>query len=185
MRASTDQTGPTLAADRVWDVLRTIDDPEMPVSIVDLGIVHAVRIRGAAAEVDITPTFIGCPALDMIRSLIQTRLRAMGADRVTVNHVNEPAWTVDRISEVGRAALRAHGVTVPGRTGAAGGNAARPAGLVPLGRPGAGYRAGAEVVHCPYCGAAATLESAFGPTRCRMIYYCGTCRNSFEHLRRV
>lgn len=172
-----------LTEQAVFDVLRAIPDPEMPISIVDLGIIHAVTSDIGGVTVDVTPTFVGCPALDMIRADIERRLRAAGAAGVVVNFINDPPWSVDRISDAGRAALRQHGVTVP----AAGDR--RPPGsppLVALTATTPGHAAVQEVVACPFCGQSpARLDSVFGPTRCRMIYYCEACRNSFEHLRRV
>lgn len=190
--------------------LATIPDPEMPISIVDLGLVEHVQIEPSPmlpiapaapdtpappsapatlnATITLLPTFVGCPALDMIREDVRRVVAALpGVEHVEVRFVHEPRWTVDRITEAGRASLRAHGVTVPergecvtGRTDPAGGSIPRP---VPM-----TVSAGSTVtpVPCPFCGSASThLDSPFGPTRCRMIYYCETCRNSFEHLKRV
>lgn len=169
----------------IMDVLATIPDPEMPISIVDLGIVDDVRIDRVTGdvEVDILPTFVGCPALDMIRDDIVNELSAQaGVHAVRVSFVHEPAWTVDRISEAGRASLKDHGVTVPpAGSGLRCGSDAQPV----QSRATLSISAG-EVVPCPFCDSDDThLESRFGPTRCRMIYYCEHCRNSFEHLKRV
>ncbi len=196
----------------IWDVLRTIDDPEMPISIVDLGIVENVQIEesGEATErrsdggseseaacsservlglvqiqIEILPTFVGCPALPMIEAEIRQKVGALpGVSGIAVRFVNDPPWTVDRISEPGREALRAHGVTVPERGGVCGPASTENqshAPVVPLTLSGAN-----AAVPCPFCESSAThLDSAFGPTRCRMIYYCEACKNSFEHLKRV
>lgn len=168
---------PMVLRDDVMRTLRTIDDPEMPLSIVDLGIVEEVSIadapQGAAVDIVILPTFVGCPALDMIRGLIVERVGAMpGVGRVTVAFRHDPPWSVDRITEAGRASLAAHGVTVPAH-----GGATREADTIPL---------GTSVLHCPWCGSDRTrLDSPFGPTRCRMIFYCTACRNTFEHMKAV
>ncbi len=157
----------------ILEVLRTIDDPEMPISIVDLGIVEDVRVqqvgRTARVVIDVLPTFIGCPALPVLeREITEQVSRLDGTDSVAVRFVYDPPWTVDRISEPGRASLKAIGVTVPGP--------AADEGLVQVGRP----------VNCPFCDAPDTHQtSAFGPTRCRAIYYCQACKNSFEHMKRV
>ncbi len=157
----------------ILDVLRTIDDPEMPVNIVDLGIIDAVRVNAgddprarAAIDVDVLPTFVGCPALELIEREIRTRVgRLEGVGDVRVHFRFDPPWTVERISPAGRESLRRFGVTVPGR---------------------AGDPSPEVSPRCPFCGSAEThLDSPFGPTRCRMIYYCDACRNSFEHLKRV
>lgn len=151
-------------------VLRSIDDPEMPISIVDLGIVERVAIEDGAVAVDVIPTFVGCPALDMIRDEIVARLgRVEGVAAVAVRFIHDPPWSPDRISVEGRARLREHGVTVPERVAAPE--------LVPLTQ---------SAVPCPFCGSRSTRrESPFGPTRCRSIWYCDACRNGFEHLRRA
>ncbi|MEM7227413.1 MAG: 1,2-phenylacetyl-CoA epoxidase subunit PaaD [Planctomycetota bacterium] len=168
--------------DEIQSVLQSIDDPEMPISIVDLGLVEDVQVHdggdGQRVDVVILPTFVGCPALDMIRDLIRTGISSLdGVEDVNVEFVYEPAWNVDRITDAGRASLAEHGVTVPDRgdrLGLAGGVAA----------PTVTIRTSA--IPCPFCGSSSTeLDSPFGPTRCRMIYYCRACRNSFEHLKRV
>lgn len=173
------------------DVLRTINDPEMPISIVDLGIVERIHERAGAISVDITPTFVGCPALEYMRREIVERVGHLpGAVSVTVNFVFDPPWSVDRISAAGRAALQRFGVTAPamnppaeaaGSCGSPSADENRPAAFVPLGVPAA-----SAPEACPFCGSSKMeLDSPFGPTRCKMIYYCASCRNSFEHLKRV
>lgn len=190
----------TLDCLTIHDVLRTVLDPEMPVNIVDLGIVAEVRVEGGErVAVDITPTFVGCPALDVLRDDIVKRLRAAGATDIRVQFVNDPVWSVERITDAGREALRQHGVTVPARgsvcsdsrganggahTDAADGRSQTAAtcpttALVPL-------TISTEPVACPFCGDRRThLESRFGPTRCRTIYYCDACKNQFEHMKAI
>lgn len=163
----------SLSLEAVRARLVEILDPEMPVNIVDLGIVEAVRVSDGRVEVDIVPTFVGCPALDVLRERIREALVAAGATDVVVRFRNDPAWSVDRISDAGREALRRHGVGVPQR------GAARPS-LVQL------TATGVATTPCPFCGSSdTTLESPFGPTRCRMIYYCRACRNSFEQMKPI
>ena len=175
-----------MTRDEAMRVLATIDDPEMPISIVDLGIVTEVR-AGDAVEVDLTPTFVGCPALDYLESKIVRELMAAGATEARVRFVNEPVWSIDRISAAGRESLRQHGVTVPRRGGCGSGLTLSNETLVPLGRPaGSGGPVGEETVACPFCGSVRThMESPFGPTRCRSIFYCDECRNGFEHMKPV
>ena len=158
--------------DDILDVLRTIDDPEMPISIVDLGIVEEVRIAADPAdpvEIVILPTFIGCPALPMIEQDITRKVgRLDGVENVRVRFVFDPPWSVDRITAQGRKSLEEIGVTVP--------SVARSPELVQINLP----------VACPFCKATDTrVTSPYGPTRCRMIYYCNACKNSFEHMKRV
>lgn len=181
-----------LDRDAIYAVLRTVLDPEMPVNIVDLGIVADVRLEsghgiahGAAyVSVDVTPTFVGCPALEMLAREIRDRLNELPDVLETrVNFVNSPPWSVDCISPAGRAALQAHGVVVPDGPGAGSGAGAR---LTPLTVSAAAAQADDAPVRCPFCNSSATeLESRFGPTRCRMIYYCTACRNSFERLKPI
>lgn len=174
----------------VREVLHTVLDPEMPISIVDLGIVHDVHIAAAPDKpdaqqvtVDITPTFLGCPALDMIRDRVVEALSPhFGEGCVTVRYVNAPAWSVDKISDAGRARLREFGVTVPDR-GSMCGHDEHPDAPTKVQLT---VSARQEKLACPFCGSfSTTLESPFGPTRCKMIYYCEACRNSFEHLKHI
>jgi ring-1,2-phenylacetyl-CoA epoxidase subunit PaaD len=157
-------------------VLRTINDPEMPISIMDLGIIDHVSVAGAESpkagthiKVDVLPTFVGCAALPMIESMIRQKLIQLpGVTSVEVNFKYSPAWTVDRISAAGREALRHFGVTVPHV------------------QSGLDNETPAEKLTCPFCGSEnIELESSFGPTRCRMIYHCLRCKNPFEHLKRL
>lgn len=176
----------------IIDVLRAIPDPEMPISIVDLGLVEAVRVHSAAnqrdetsgsgtqVEIDLLPTFIGCPALDMIAGDVRAKIsRLPGVAQVKVNWVFDPPWSVDRITPAGRESLREHGVTVP-----APGSGGRLS--IPAHESQQTVTLRTSAVPCPFCGSNSTyLDSPFGPTRCRTIYYCESCRNSFEHLKRV
>ena len=165
------------------DALRDVPDPEMPISIVDLGLVKTITISSLGEtprriDVELLPTFTGCPALDMIRDLVVKRLREIpGVADAGVTFTFDPPWSVDRITDQGRASLKEHGVTVPPR--GAGGHLTRPAGrdTIPL---------LTSAVPCPFCASPRTrLDSPFGPTRCRMIFYCDACRNTFEHMKAV
>ena len=156
---------------RVLEALATVRDPEIPpVSITDLGIVEHVRVSEAAVEIDLLPTFAGCPALDVIREEAERAARREAGSRVvSVRFVYSPPWTSDRITPAGREALRSYGLTPPGghdrRTFVALASLGRAEGIAP----------------CPYCGSEDTvLESAFGPTLCRTTHFCRSCRNPFE-----
>ncbi len=165
----------------IMKVLRTIPDPEMPISIVDLGLIQNVRIEPgngqARISIDVLPTFVGCPALEMIANDITDKLGGLaGVGETDVRFVYDPPWSVDRITAEGRASLKAHGVTVPDSGSA----------LPVPGHTGGDVEFRTSVVKCPFCDSdQTTLESMFGPTRCRMIYYCNACRNSFEHMKKV
>ena len=164
----------------IMDVLREIPDPEMPISIVELGLIEDIRVESngeaASVSIDILPTFVGCPALPMIENEIRTKVGAVeGVGDVSVQFIYDPLWSVDRISDEGRQSLAAHGVTVPEHGSK-------------LDVPGHGGKVElrTSAIACPFCGSNETrLDSQFGPTRCRMIYYCEACRNSFEHMKRV
>jgi ring-1,2-phenylacetyl-CoA epoxidase subunit PaaD len=155
----------------VRNILASIADPEIPaISIVDLGIVRDVELVDGMLQVELLPTYIGCPALEMIRATVSERLDPVRADPgsgvrqvlVTISYA-EP-WTAERISPAGRAALRASGFAPP---------EAGPR-LLTLTPPAT----------CPYCGSRRTiLENAFGPTRCRSIHYCTACRQPFEQFK--
>lgn len=171
-----------ITANNIMDVLLTIPDPEMPISIVDLGLIEDVQIKNGRVSIDVLPTFIGCPALPMIADDITKKVGKLeDVIDVEVRFIYDPPWSVDRITEEGRASLKTHGVTVP----EAGSGATR------LDVPGHAGNVGivelqTSALPCPFCESRNTkLESEFGPTRCRMIYYCNSCRNTFEHLKKV
>ncbi|HLY14896.1 MAG TPA: 1,2-phenylacetyl-CoA epoxidase subunit PaaD [Candidatus Limnocylindrales bacterium] len=155
----------------VMALLQGVVDPEIPaISIVDLGIVRAVSLVDGELGVELLPTFIGCPALELIQAGVRERLaplageEASGIERITVSISYAEAWTADRISARGRAALVASGFAPPG-----GGPQ-----LLALSAPAT----------CPFCGSRRTvLENAFGPTRCRSIHYCTSCRQPFEQFK--
>lgn len=156
-----------------WDILGTVLDPEVPVlSVVDLGIVRDVRVGESEIEVDVTPTYSGCPAMQLIEDEITRALRRAGAGQVRVNTVFQPAWTTDWIGADARERLRAYGIAPPGQTGAA------DAELVPLRRR--------ALVPCPRCGSRDTREqSIFGSTACKALYTCLSCHEPFEHFKAI
>jgi ring-1,2-phenylacetyl-CoA epoxidase subunit PaaD len=159
----------TLTNEAVWEALAEVPDPEIPVlSVVDLGLVHAVELDGERLRVELLPTFVGCPALELIRQSVAERLAGM-APRVEVEMTFEVPWTSDRITADGRRKLRESGFAPPGGT--------RPLfATIPV-RPSA---------TCPWCGSAdTTLENLFGPTLCRSVFWCNRCRQPFEQFKAV
>jgi ring-1,2-phenylacetyl-CoA epoxidase subunit PaaD len=160
-----------VTVDDVWAALGDVPDPEIPVvSLVDLGVVGDVRVDGDRVRVTLTPTFLGCPALDAMRSVLEARLTALGA-KPEVDVDLGIAWSTDRITAAGREKLRAAGFAPPAPREA---SAPR---LVQL---------QAKAFRCPYCGSAETrLENLFGPTPCRSIRYCESCRQPFEQFKTV
>ena len=147
--------------------LALVPDPELPVSIVELGMVVDVEVDGGAVRIDLLPTYSGCPALPMIEQDVCDRISAIdGIDACEVCWCYEPPWTPDRISHSGRASLKEHGVTTP-QCGCG-----EPVSLT------------TSAIPCPFCGSNETrVDSPFGPTRCRAIHFCDACRNQFEHMK--
>jgi ring-1,2-phenylacetyl-CoA epoxidase subunit PaaD len=170
-----------ITTESIMGVLRGISDPEMPVSIVDLGLIEDVRIdttaTTATVAIDIVPTYVGCPALEMIAGEITDKVGNLaGVGNVDVRFIYDPPWSVDRITEDGRASLREHGVPIPevGRR------------LPVEGHAGGAVELRTSLIKCPFCGSdQTTLDSMFGPERYRLVYYCVTCRNTFEHSKKV
>ena len=158
---------------QVWDALAEIPDPEIPViSLVDLGVIRAVDIADARVRVEFTPTFLGCPALEAMRARMAERIEELGA-QATVEVVLDDSWSTDRITPEGRAKLRASGFAPPAPRDPGGG---RPQ-LVQL--QSNGFR-------CPYCGSRETaLENIFGPTPCRSVRYCRSCKQPFEQFKTI
>ncbi len=153
----------------IWSALESVTDPEIPiVNVVEMGIIADVRVEAADVVIDMTPTFVGCPALDVIRENIRTAVAAVTGGPVRVDVVFDPPWTSDRISETGREKLRAFGLAPPGD------------------RCSANSVPRLEHTPCPFCDSRDTeLESLFGPTLCRSIHYCRSCLQSFEHFKAI
>jgi ring-1,2-phenylacetyl-CoA epoxidase subunit PaaD len=151
---------------RAWAAAASVCDPEIPVlSIADLGVLRAVRRDGGTVEVVITPTYTGCPAMNMIALEIETALAAAAIAPARVVTVLAPAWTTDWITEAGREKLRAYGIAPPPRSGR-GALFGRDARAAPA---------------CPRCGSADTEEiSRFGSTACKALWRCRACREPFD-----
>ncbi|MBD0329349.1 MAG: phenylacetate-CoA oxygenase subunit PaaJ [Thermoleophilia bacterium] len=166
------RTAPSsLTEEEVWEALAEIPDPEIPViSLVDLGVVRNVEVDDRRVRVEFTPTFLGCPALEVMREAMADKVRELGAEPDVAVVTDEP-WSSDRISAAGREKLRAAGFAPPApRT------AATPT-LVQL---------QSGPFRCPYCGSTETrLENIFGPTPCRSLRYCAGCRQPFEQFKTV
>ena len=160
-----------VSADAVWAALAEIADPEIPViSLVDLGVIRDVQVEGGRVHVELTPTFLGCPALEAMRAQMAEEIAELGAES-EVEVVQDDPWSTDRITPEGREKLRAAGFAPPAPR-----EATAPK-LVQL--RSADFR-------CPYCGSAETaLENIFGPTPCRSIRYCASCRQPFEQFKTV
>jgi ring-1,2-phenylacetyl-CoA epoxidase subunit PaaD len=158
-------------ADQVWAALDEIPDPEIPViSLVELGVVRDVAVDGDRVHVSLTPTFLGCPALEAMQRALESKITELGGDP-EVEVVRGDAWSTDRITPAGREKLRAAGFAPPPPREA---TAPR---LVQL---------QAKTFRCPYCGSTETrLDNLFGPTPCRSIRYCDSCRQPFEQFKTI
>ena len=160
-----------MTAEAVWSALAEVKDPEIPViSLVDLGVVRDVQVDGERVHVEFTPTFLGCPALEVMRDRMAEAIEGLGGE-AEVEVVMDDSWSTDRITPEGREKLRAAGFAPPAPR-----EAAAPK-LVQL---------QAAVFRCPYCGSIETkLENIFGPTPCRSIRYCTGCRQPFEQFKTI
>ena len=155
---------------QVWEALAGVPDPEIPViSVVDLGVVRDVRVEDGRVRVEFTPTFLGCPALEAMQAQMAERIAELGAEP-EVEVVLDDSWSTDRITPEGREKLRAAGFAPPTP------RAEAPT-LVQL--QSNGFR-------CPYCGSRDTaLENIFGPTPCRSLRYCRSCKQPFEQFKTI
>jgi ring-1,2-phenylacetyl-CoA epoxidase subunit PaaD len=156
--------------DAAWQRLAGVQDPEVPVlSVIDLGIVRGVEEGDdGVLNVVLTPTYSGCPAVEVIEALVREALAPLGA--VHVQRRLAPAWTTDWISDEGRRKLREYGIAPPGRC-----DTAAPVRVVPR-----------QTIACPRCGSAHTERlSAFGATACKALWRCLACREPFEHFKPI
>ncbi len=156
---------------QVWDALAEIPDPEIPViSLVDLGVIRSVDVSRDQVRVEFTPTFLGCPALEVMRDAMAERIAALGV-QPDVQVISDDSWSTDRITPAGREKLRASGFAPPAPRELSGPK------LVQL---------QSNAFRCPYCGSQDTaLENIFGPTPCRSVRYCRSCRQPFEQFKTI
>ena len=152
---------------QVWEALEEIPDPEIPVvSLVELGVIRSVDVENGRVRIEFTPTFLGCPALEVMKRAMEEKIP--GAE---VQVIQDDSWSTDRITPAGREKLRAAGFAPP---------APREASTPKL------VQLQANVFRCPYCGSTETrLENIFGPTPCRSLRYCESCRQPFEQFKTI
>jgi ring-1,2-phenylacetyl-CoA epoxidase subunit PaaD len=167
-----------VSVDQVWAWLGEVPDPEIPViSVVDLGIVREVAIDDASGEVvvTITPTYSGCPAMQVIAEDVEQALRARGLAHVRIATRLTPAWTTDWMSEAGKAALTSYGIAPPVQQ------------VIDISGLSKGVKRHAiqqPDVACPHCGSMHTqLTSQFGSTPCKALYKCLDCREPFDYFK--
>ncbi len=151
----------------IYQWLEEVKDPEIPVlSIVDLGVITGVEIAGDRVRIEMTPTFVGCPAIEMMKDDIRSVLENHGIKSIDINVSFKEPWNSDKISEKGRAALKQFGLAPP-----------PPSALID----------DLEILEhaiCPRCNTSNTeLRNTFGPTLCRSIYYCNNCKEAFEQFK--
>ena len=159
----------SVTLDQVWSWLGEVPDPEIPViSVVDLGIVRNVEFDGDECVVTITPTYSGCPAMQVISDAVGEALRARGLDKLRIVTQLSPAWTTDWMSETGKATLKGYGIAPPVEQ------------AIDISGLRGGVKRGAfkePEVTCPNCGSSHTqLTSQFGSTPCKALYKCLDCR---------
>lgn len=160
------------SSDQLWQWLGQVSDPEIPViSIVELGIVREFDwLADGTCEVTITPTYSGCPAMQVIAQEIETVLQAHGILSVKIKSRLSPAWTTDWMSESGKAKLQGYGIAAPVQQ------------VVDI--SGISRRQPALVVACPQCGSNNTrLVSQFGSTACKALYRCADCLEPFDYFK--
>ncbi len=154
-------------AERARLAAATVVDPEIPVlTIADLGVLRDVKVDGGTVEVTITPTYSGCPAMNMIAVEIGLALDRAGIPGAVVRTVLSPAWTTDWLTQEGRRKLVEYGIAAP--------------------VPGSGRRAlfGAQAVACPRCGSGDTRQLAeFASTSCKALWQCQGCREPFDYFK--
>jgi ring-1,2-phenylacetyl-CoA epoxidase subunit PaaD len=152
---------------RAWDAAAAVVDPEIPVlTIADLGVLREVRVSDGHVEVAITPTYSGCPAMNMIALEIELALERAGIARPEIRTVLSPAWTTDWMSEAGRRKLSEYGIAPP--------------------QASSSRRAlfGEQHVACPQCGSDNTeVLSEFGSTSCKALWRCKACREPFDYFK--
>jgi ring-1,2-phenylacetyl-CoA epoxidase subunit PaaD len=152
---------------RAWEAAAQVVDPEIPVlTIADLGVLRDVTVKDGCVEVAITPTYSGCPAMNMIAVEIELALAREGIVDPRVRTVLSPAWTTDWLTDDGRRKLKEYGIAPP--------------------QAGSGRRAlfGELAVPCPQCGSSNTeLLSEFGSTSCKALWRCKSCREPFDYFK--
>jgi ring-1,2-phenylacetyl-CoA epoxidase subunit PaaD len=155
---------------RIWSLMEQVNDPEVPVlSVVDLGIIRDVRADEGEIEIILTPTYSGCPAMDVIRMNIRMVLLEHGYKNITLTTVLSPAWTTDWMSERGKERLKVYGI-------------APPLPVQQMCRPAFFQRD--EAIQCPHCHSYHTTRiSEFGSTACKALYRCEDCNEPFDYFK--
>jgi ring-1,2-phenylacetyl-CoA epoxidase subunit PaaD len=153
--------------DKVWALMEEVYDPEIPVlSVVDLGIARDIHLNNDAVEVIITPTYSGCPAMDLISTNIRLVLSENGFKKIKITHQLSPAWTTDWMTERGKVKLKTYGIAPP------------------VGKSFDKHYLEDLKVECPLCHSFNTkLISQFGSTSCKALYKCNDCLEPFDYFK--
>lgn len=154
----------SISKEQVWNWLEQVTDPEIPVlTIHDLGILRDVIVHiNGTVEVIITPTYNGCPAMDMIATNIRLALAEHGITHLKITSVLAPAWTTDWMTEAGKQKLRDYGIAAPDKR----------------------FTLAKDGVECPHCHSTHTkLLSEFGSTACKALYQCDACKEPFDYFK--
>jgi len=169
MATAMDAVSPDFLRRKAWTAAATVVDPEVPVlSIADLGVLRDVTFEGGTVVATITPTYSGCPAMNLIALEVDLALEKAGFTRRRVDLKLAPAWTTDWMSAEGREKLRAYGIAPPR----------------PRSASGRGALFGVEDIACPKCGSGNTQRiSEFGSTACKALWRCKACREPFDYFK--
>jgi ring-1,2-phenylacetyl-CoA epoxidase subunit PaaD len=160
----------TITEAEIWQALEVVKDPEIPtISMVDMGIITKVKIDAdGKVLVEMTPTFVGCPAIKMMEQLVHDRLIEIGIINVTVKTTLDKPWDSNKISERGLLCLKKHGLAPPPK------------------HHGEITDELLENIACPFCGSKnVEMKSPFGPTLCRSLHYCNNCLQAFEQFKPI
>jgi ring-1,2-phenylacetyl-CoA epoxidase subunit PaaD len=152
----------SLSEKKILKLLEDVQDPEIPVlNIVEMGIVREINISDEKVQINITPTYMGCPAMNMIENEMLDLLYANGINNVKVRTVYSPAWTTDWLSDETKSKLKEYGI-------------APPRAVTDL----------LDKIECPFCNSNSTkLTSEFGSTACKSLHFCYACHQPFEHFK--
>lgn len=155
---------------QILEYLKEVKDPEVPVvDVVELGVVRKVVIENGQVQIDLTPTYSGCPAMKVMEQDILAALKSRGIENVSIKTVFFPPWTTDWMSDETKQKLKAYGIAPPGKVAAPD--------LNPL-------HWQEKKTPCPFCDSEDTrLTSQFGSTACKALYYCNSCQQPFEHFK--
>ncbi len=159
-----------LSKKHIIDLLENVKDPEIPVlSLIDLGVITTIAIENNKVIIEMTPTFVGCPAIDVMKENVEHVLKKNGIEQYDVIISFEKPWSSNLITEKGKEALKKFGLAPPPSHQ----NLIVDIDLI-------------SHVKCPYCDSDNTeMKSLFGPTLCRSLHYCNNCQQAFEQFKPI